>query len=78
MKTIDKKYYVCEICGKTSQSEEKIRGCQESHQKIDDDCKIETEYRKGSKYPGELIIIYPDGAKQVFEAYGIIEGGGNN
>ena len=73
MKTIDKKYYVCEICGKTSQNEEKIRGCQESHQKLDGDCKIAPEYRKGIKYPSNLTITYPDGAKQVFSNSGVFE-----
>ncbi len=62
MKTIEKRYFVCEICGKASQNEDKIRECQESHLIISDDCEIETIYPKGKVFPEEIKVKFPDGA----------------
>ena len=48
MKTVTEKYYICEICGKTSKNEQKIKECQESHRSITDDCQIEQVYQNGN------------------------------
>ena len=62
MKTIEKKYYVCEICGKTSQEKAKIEKCQDRHLKINDDCVITTTYDNGKEYPKSLNITFADGS----------------
>lgn len=61
MKTIEKKYYVCEICGKISRSEEKIRECTEKHLTITDDCTLECSYKKGAIFPEEIKVNFPNG-----------------
>lgn len=66
MKTIEKKYYVCEICGRTSLDEAKIKECQSRHRQIDDACIIEHSFSRGSRYPKSLTVRWPDGATAVF------------
>lgn len=61
MKTIEKKYYVCEICGKTSQDAEKIKKCQETHRSINNDVTILCDYGKGCECPGSIYLTWPDG-----------------
>ena len=63
MKTVEKKYYVCEICGKSSTNEEKIKECQEKHRIITDECEVATNYPKGKPVPSDIVISFPDGAK---------------
>jgi len=60
MKTEIKKYYICEICGKKSQDEEKIRNC--AHLFIDDESQIEQKFENGKPYPRELTVRFSDGA----------------
>lgn len=62
MKTVEKRYFVCETCGRTSQDEAKIAQCQKSHYLITDDCLIEHMFNKGSPFPKEIKITFPDGA----------------
>ena len=66
MKTIEKKYYVCEICGKTAQDPEKIRDCQREHHLVDDMCTIAHRFTKGGRFPRQLTITFPDGAVAVY------------
>lgn len=66
MKTIEKKYYVCETCGRTSLDEEKIQACQGGHRLIDDTCEIEHSFSKGGRYPKSLFVRWPDGATAIF------------
>ncbi|WP_434310183.1 hypothetical protein [Hominifimenecus sp. rT4P-3] len=66
MKTIQKNYYVCEICGRTSQNQDKIKECQVSHRRITDECEIEQVYDRGKVEPRLLKITCPDGAEMVF------------
>ena len=62
MKTVSKKYYICEICGKSSQVEERIAECQQSHLFINDSCEIEHRFEKGKKSPKFLTVTFPDGS----------------
>lgn len=62
MKTIEKKYYVCEICGKTGQDEEKILACQESHKDLNP-AVVECTYAKGKVLPKTATFVFPDGSK---------------
>lgn len=62
MQTIEKKYYVCEICGKTAQDAEKIRACQEMHRNVSDGT-VEPHYRKGKTYPKSIVISFEDGSQ---------------
>lgn len=62
MKTVEKKYFVCETCGRTSQDESKIQECQANHHIITDDCLIEHTFNKGGPFPKELRVTFPDGA----------------
>lgn len=62
MKTVEKKYFVCETCGRTSQDEAKIAECQKSHYLITDNCLIEPAFNKGKPFPKEIKITFPDGA----------------
>ena len=62
MQTIEKKYYVCEICGKTAQDAEKIRACQEMHRDVSDGT-VEPHYRKGKTYPKSIVISFEDGSQ---------------
>lgn len=66
MKTVTEKYYICEICGKSSKNEQKIKECQESHRSITDDCQIEQVYQNGKILPRLLNITFPDGEKAQF------------
>ena len=61
MKTITKKYFICDICGKVSQAEEKIKKCQSLHRIINDECKIELLYNKGKEFPRLIYVTWPDG-----------------
>lgn len=67
MKTINKTYFVCEVCGKTSQSEEKVRACQEGHHKTDDACTITPVYRNGVATPVSLEIAFADGETVTYQ-----------
>lgn len=60
MKTIERKYYVCEICGKTSRDAEKIEACQKSHMTIGNDALLECNYNKGSAYPDTIKFTLSD------------------
>lgn len=62
MKTIEKKYYVCEICGKVAQSPEKAQKCQEGHKDISNG-EVEPTYRKGKPYPKSILVLFEDGCK---------------
>ncbi len=62
MQTSEKKYYVCEICGKTAQDAEKIRACQEMHRDVSDGT-LEAHYRKGKTYPESIVIWFDDGSQ---------------
>ena len=61
MKTIEKKYFVCEICGKTSQNETAIRKCQRLHRDISADTEIVQHYKKGAAHPDYIQVTYDDG-----------------
>lgn len=61
MKTIEKKYYVCEICGKTAQNPEKVRECQESHKDVSA-ADVTAAYRKGKVYPKSILFSFEDGS----------------
>lgn len=74
MKTVEKRYYVCEICGKTSQDPEKIQACQREHHMVDDQCTVEHRFSKGGRYPQELNITFPDGGVAVFSLTGCKNG----
>ena len=63
MRTVEKKYYVCEICGKSSTNEEKIKGCQEKHRTVTDECEVAVNYKKSQEVPNDIVITFPDGAK---------------
>lgn len=60
MKTLEKKYYVCEICGKTAQDPEKIQACQGIHKDVSTGT-VEPRYRKGKTYPQKILIAFEDG-----------------
>ena len=62
MKTIEKKYYVCDICGKTAQNPEKANACQEMHRDVSEG-NVAAHYRKGKAYPKSIVISFEDGAK---------------
>lgn len=62
MKTVEKKYFVCEICGRTSLNEQKIADCQANHRRVTDDCQVESIFNKGAIFPREINITWPDGA----------------
>jgi len=64
MKVITKKYYICEVCGKKSQDEEKIKAC--VHQFVGEECKIEQMFENGKTYPNEIRITFEDGAKGAY------------
>lgn len=70
MKTIEKKYYVCEICGRTSMDETKIQECQSRHRCIDDTCEIEYDFTRGGSYPKAITVRWPDGASAVYALAG--------
>lgn len=61
MKTLEKKYYVCEICGKTAQDPEKIQVCQGMHKDVSAGT-VEPRYRKGKTYPKSILIAFEDGS----------------
>lgn len=63
MRTVEKKYYVCELCGKVSTNEEKIKFCQDTHCIINEECDMEVNYKKGQKPPNDMVIKFPDGTK---------------
>lgn len=62
MKTIEKKYYMCDVCGRVSQNREKIDECQELHRIISDDVSVLAKYEKGQEYPDGITLTWPDGA----------------
>lgn len=62
MKTIEKKYYVCDICGKTAQNPEKVNACQEMHRDVSDGT-VAAHYRKGKAYPKSIVISFEDGSQ---------------
>lgn len=62
MKTIEKKYYVCDICGKTAQNPEKANACQEMHRDVSEG-NVASHYRKGKAYPKSIVISFEDGSK---------------
>ncbi len=61
MKTVNKQYFICEVCGKTSSDKTKIEECQASHIRITEDCEVEETYSKGKRLPRHIRITYPDG-----------------
>lgn len=61
MKTVQKSYYICETCGRTSQKQGAIEECQASHVRISDDCVVREIFTKGKQFPRLLEITYPDG-----------------
>jgi hypothetical protein len=67
MKIVEKKIYVCEMCGRTSSSEEKIKECQASHQVIGDDVQMEYFYGKGKRVPKSVKFIFSDGTVALYE-----------
>jgi len=62
MKTVEKRYFVCETCGRTSLNEEKILACQASHRHIIEGCQIQVLFNKGGIFPHEINISWADGA----------------
>ena len=62
MKTIEKKYYVCDICGKTAQNPEKVNACQEMHRDVSEG-NVASHYRKGKAYPKSIVISFEDGSE---------------
>ena len=62
MKTIEKKYYVCDICGKPAQNPEKANACQEMHRDVSEG-NVASHYRKGKAYPKSIVISFEDGSK---------------
>ena len=64
MKTIEKKYYVCQYCGRSSQSEQKISECERSHRLLTGDCTWQPRYGRSSSTfgcPQIITITFPDG-----------------
>ena len=61
MITIKKKYYICEMCGKTSQNANEIEACRNSHRSIDD-VSMQVDYMVRSEYQDSIDLIWPDGA----------------
>lgn len=66
MKTVNKQYYICEVCGKSSLDAGKIEECQSSHVRITDECVVEEIFSKGKQLPRTIRITYPDGTEGVF------------
>lgn len=66
MQTITKKYYICDVCGKVSQDENKIKECQHCHRTINDDCETELIYSKGKEFPRMINVTFPDGEKKTY------------
>ena len=66
MKTIEKKYYVCQHCGKSSTREDVIKNCEEKHRLITEDCMVDADFSKGKEFPGTLEITFPDGVQAVY------------
>ena len=48
MNVIERKYYTCEKCGRTSQNESKIKDCEASHLTIKPDAEITVDYARGA------------------------------
>lgn len=76
MKTIEKKYYVCEICGKSSSDERKVCACQNKHAVFDEETNIEPFYSKGIPFPGILRIKFSNGLEIQYKWTNIISEGG--
>lgn len=66
MKTIEKKYFVCQVCGKSSTKEKVIMDCEKKHRVITDDCIAEAVFSRGQEYPGLLNITFPDGSQATY------------
>jgi hypothetical protein len=67
MKTEVKTYFTCSLCGRTSQSEEKIKACEQSHTTIcGDDVTVKQSFKRSginTEYPEELLFTLPDGVE---------------
>lgn len=67
MKTEVKTYYTCALCGRTSQSEEKVKACEAGHTLLGADEHVlkQTFKRSGinTEFPEKLAFILPDGTE---------------
>lgn len=70
MKTEVKTYYTCTLCGRTSQSEEKIKTCEAGHVVLGD---TETTLRQvfkrsglNTEFPEEIIFVRPEGTEVAY------------
>ena len=65
MKSEVKTFYTCSFCGKTSQSEEKIKECEKSHVVLGgDETVLKQTFKKSgvnTTFPDELVFNLPDG-----------------
>lgn len=62
MEVINKKFYTCSICGRTSVKEDRIKDCEQSHIGIDQNAAIHAEYNKsGTLYPAMLGVPMENG-----------------
>ena len=62
MNVIERKYYTCEKCGRTSQNESKIKDCEASHLTIKPDAEITVDYARGAMCQDVLRIEMSDGS----------------
>ncbi len=67
MKTIEKKFYVCEICGKSSQDQKKIEDCQRAHSVIGQGSSVTPSYFKGSPFPYAIDVAFSNGSMAVYK-----------
>ncbi len=67
MKTVNKTYYICSICGKTSQQEDKITECQDKHRFVGDDCQVEHSFDKGRPFPKSPLVTFEDGSQASYQ-----------
>lgn len=76
MKTLNKTFYVCEICGRTSQDGEKIAECQAAHKDVES-AEVEPVFSKGAAFPRALKIMFAGGATAIYfiDTRSIHEGG---
>ena len=67
MKTEVKTYYTCALCGRTSQSEMKIKACEAGHKTLGgDDTVIKQTFKRSginTEFPEDLIFVLPDGTE---------------
>jgi hypothetical protein len=70
MKSEVKTYFTCALCGRTSQNQEKIKACEESHIVLGGEHEIvkQTFKRSGinTKYPEELVFVLEDGTEVAY------------